>query len=44
MTTFTRLPSGSRASSMGFDFVDGAADRRGDPLRDVHDMVVMAEL
>ena len=42
-TILTRLPSASRASTSGLELVDAAADRRGDALRDIDDMLDVAE-
>ena len=39
----TRLPSSSRASQIGRGLVDPAADPGDDPLRDVHDVLIVAE-
>ena len=41
--TLTRLPSGRRASQIGLDFVDAAADLADDALADVHQLRVVGE-
>ena len=41
--TLTRLPSGRRASQIGLDFVDAAADLADDALADVHQLGVVGE-
>ena len=40
----TREPSFRRASTIGLEFIDPPSDRRGDPLADVHQMRLIAEM
>ncbi len=41
--TLTRLPSGRRASQIGLEFVDAAADLADDALADVHELGIVGK-